>query len=68
MKALISLSCISVLALSVTACASGNAPGTTTAALSKDHCKEHMSQFVPTQNKNDATLRKDAVCAQILKG
>jgi hypothetical protein len=65
-KTLISLSCVSVLALSVAACASGTkAPSTT--SLSMDDCKAHLAQFVPTQNKNDAALHKDITCANMVK-
>jgi hypothetical protein len=68
MKTLISLSCVSVLALGVTACASGTAPASsTTAALTPEHCKAHLAQFVPTQNKNDAALQKDLTCANMVK-
>jgi hypothetical protein len=68
MKTLISLSCVTVLALSVTACASGAAPTiTTSAALTPEQCKAHMAQFVPTQNKNDAHLQKDLTCANMVK-
>lgn len=68
MKALISVSCISLLALSVTACASGTSPASsTTTALTTDHCKAHLAQFVPTQNKNDAALQKDTACRNIVQ-
>jgi hypothetical protein len=67
MKALISVSCISLLALSVTACASGTAPASTPTALTMDHCKAHVAQFVPTQNKNDAALQMDLACANLVK-
>ncbi len=62
------MSCISLLALSVTACASGTAPASsTTAALTVEECKAHLAQFVPTQNKNDAALQKDRACANVVK-
>jgi hypothetical protein len=68
MKTLIFLSCVSVLALSVTACASGStASSSTTAALTLEQCKAHVAQFVPTQNKNDAALQKDLTCANMVK-
>jgi hypothetical protein len=67
MKTLISMSCISLLALSLTACASGTAPASSNSALSMDQCKTHLAQFVPTQNKNDAALQKDTACANLVK-
>ena len=69
MKTLITLSCVAVLALSVTACASsGTTPASsTTAALTLEQCKAHVAQFVPTQNKNDAALQKDLTCANMVK-
>ena len=67
MRTLISLSCASVLALSVAACASGTVPAQSTSAVTVDHCRAHLSQFVPTQNKNDAALQKDMACANMVK-
>jgi hypothetical protein len=68
-KTLITLSCVSVLALSITACASGTTTpaSSTTAALTLEQCKAHVAQFVPTQNKNDAALQKDLTCANMVK-
>lgn len=67
MKSLISASCISLIAISVTACASGPMPASSTQALSMDECKAHVSQFVPNQNKSDAAIRKDLACANMVK-
>lgn len=67
MKTLISLSTISLLALSVAACASGTPPASKTAELTVDNCKAHLSQYVPNQNKNDAAIQKDMACATMVK-
>ena len=67
MKTLISVSCISILAISVTACASKTGPASSTYALSMDECKAHVAQFVPNQNKNDAAIRKDVACRNMVK-
>ena len=32
-----------------------------------DECKAHVAQFVPNQNKNDAAIRKDVACANMVK-
>jgi hypothetical protein len=67
MKTLISLSTVSLLALGVAGCASAPT-ASQPVALSIDHCKQHLGQYVPAQNKDDATIRKDAACAKLVKG
>ena len=68
MKTFISLASISLLALSVAACASGPTSASQPVELTMDHCKEHLAQYVPAQNKNDATIRKDVACSKLVKG
>ena len=68
MKTFISLSCISLLALSVAACASGSPGALKSTELTTAQCKEHLSQYVPNQNKDDAAIRKDMACSKLVKG
>jgi len=67
MKTLISVSCISIVALSMTACASGTNPAAKPTVLSMEDCKAHLAQFVPNQNKNDAALQKDNACRNLVQ-
>jgi hypothetical protein len=67
MKTLITLASASVLSITLAACASGTAPSSSTSALTMEHCKAHVAQFVPNQNKNDAALAKDTTCANMVK-
>ena len=66
MKPLFTLSCISALTLTLSACASKAPTSTNLADLTPDDCKAHLAQFVPTQNKNDAALLKDRHCASLV--